>query len=159
LTSGACVSPDLYAPFVPFTIEPGATTDLDPCECCGGRTRVVRGFVHSHEGARAVYVVRWAPGRPQHGAAVALSIGRWGGASASERACFAFDHRVDDRPGFVIVDAGTSPFAAHEQLLGRMMTRAEALASHQKQEAFEILDAIGEQDGRLSGWWLDARAH
>lgn len=28
----------------------------------------------------------------------------------------------------------------------------------QKQEAFDILDAIGEQDERLNGWWLDARA-
>jgi hypothetical protein len=109
--------------------------------------------------ARAVYIVRWAPGRPQHGAVVALSIGRWGGASPSERACFAFEHRVDERPGFMVTDAGSSPFASHKAVLGRMMTREEALASPEKQEAFDILDAIGEQDGRLNGWWLDAQLH
>jgi hypothetical protein len=58
----------------------------------------------------------------------------------------------------MIVDAGTSPFASYGEFLGRMMTRAEALVSPQKQEAYEILDAIGEQDGRLNGWWLDARS-
>jgi hypothetical protein len=59
----------------------------------------------------------------------------------------------------MVVDGGASPFAPHAELLGRMMTRAEALASPQKREAFEILDAIGEQDERLSDWWLDARTH
>ncbi len=119
---------------------------------------MLHGFVSTLEGAaRAVYFVRWAPGRPQHGAVVALSIGRWGGASAAERACFAFDLRVDERPGFMVAEAGSSPFSIQKDVLGRMLTREEALASPQKQEAFDILDAIGEQDGRLNGWWLDAR--
>jgi hypothetical protein len=143
-----------------FTIEPGEATDLGPCQCCGGCTRVLRGFVSTREGAaRAVYIVRWAPGRPQHGAVVALSIGQWGGASPSGRACFAFEHHVGQRPGFMVTDAGSSPFANHMDLLGRMMTREEALASPEKQEAFDILDAIGEQDARLNGWWLDAQLH
>jgi hypothetical protein len=143
---------------VPFTIEQLDATDLEPCACCGGRTRVVRGFVFKDAMGRAGYVVRWAPGRPQHGAMVALSIGPWGGASASERTCFAFDLRVTDRPGFTVCDAAASPFAQHKELLGQMIARADALLSPLKQEAFDILDAIGEQDERLNGWWLDARA-
>jgi hypothetical protein len=55
----------------------------------------------------------------------------------------------------MVTDAGSTPFASHRGLLGRMMTREEALASPEKQEAFDILDAIGEQDERVNGWWLD----
>lgn len=69
-----------------FTIELGTDTDSGACACCGGRTRVIRGFVSDRHGARAVYVARWSPGRPQHDAAVALSIGGWGGAS-TEKIC------------------------------------------------------------------------
>jgi hypothetical protein len=144
---------------MPFTIEPGKATDLDPCECCGGRTRIVRGFVYDGRGARAAYVVRWAPGRPQHDANVALSIGPWGGASASLRACFTLALRTVERPSFMVTDGAATPFAEHAELLGRMMSREEALASPLKQEAFDILDAIGEHDERLHGWWLDSRLH
>jgi hypothetical protein len=64
---------------------------------------------------------------------------------------------VGERPAFMITDAGSSPFAIHKDVLGRMMTREEALTSLEKQEAFDILDAIGEQDGRVNGWWLDVQ--
>jgi hypothetical protein len=90
---------------------------------------------------------------------VALSIGVWGGTSSANRDCFAFELRVEDRPGFMLRDAAASPFASHEDLLGRMASREEALQSPLKQEAFDILDAIGGQDPRLNGWWLDSRSH
>ncbi len=141
---------------VTFVIEPGDASDLGPCDCCGGRTRVVRGFVSDDVGARAVYLVRWAPGRPEHDAVVAVSVGPWGGASAAERACFALALQVSPRPGFMLVDAGASPWAANAELLGGMLSRAEAMASPLKQEVFDILDAIGEQDARIDGWWLGA---
>jgi hypothetical protein len=140
---------------VTFAIEPGDATDLGPCDCCGGRTRVVRGFVSNEGGARAVYLVRWAPGRPDHDAVVAVSIGRWSGASAAERTCFALALRVSPSPGFMLMDAGASPWGASEELLGRMTSRADALVSPLKQEVFDILDAVGEQDGRVNAWRLD----
>jgi hypothetical protein len=88
-----------------------------------------------------------------------LSIGRWGGASAAERACFVFDHGITTRPGFTITDAGSSAFAGHAEVLGRMMSRQAALESPLKGEVFELLDAIGAQDPRVNGWWLDSQLH
>jgi hypothetical protein len=38
-----------------------------------------------------------------------------------------------------------------------MLSRDAASGSALKGEVFEILDAIGEQDSRLSGWWLEGR--
>jgi hypothetical protein len=40
-----------------------------------------------------------------------------------------------------------------------MMSREAGLESPLKREAFEILDAIGERDSRLNGWWLDSQRH
>ncbi len=141
-----------------FAIEPGDTTDLGPCDCCGGRTRIVVGFVSNEAGARAVYHLRWAPGRPEHDAVVAVSIGGWGGGSVANRVCFALALRITPSPGFMLVDAGASPWATSEGLLGRMTSRADALTSPLKQEVFDILDAIGEKDRRVNAWWLDGRS-
>jgi hypothetical protein len=60
---------------------------------------------------------------------VALSIGAWGGTSSDNRDCWG---------GWCREDAWRSPL---------------------KQEAFGILDAIGGQDPRLNGWWLDSKNH
>ncbi len=57
----------------------------------------------------------------------------------------------------MLVDAGTSPWAKSEGLLGRMTSCADALTSPLKQEVFDILDAIGEQDRRVNAWWLAGR--
>lgn len=141
-----------------FAIELGTQTDLGACACCGSRTRVVHGFVWNDEGARAVYVVRWAPGRTEHPAIVALSIGAWGGAPASARRCFVFEHLITDRPGFVAIDGPSSSFAAQPGILGELLTREAALQSPLKNEAFQILDAVGVQDHRLNDWWLDSNA-
>ena len=138
-----------------ITIEPGAVSELPVCDCCGGRTRIVRGFVSSDDTARAVYLVRWAPGRPEHDADVVVSIGGFCDADlATERRFVALKHRVvDGKPQFMVIDGPRSVWQG-EQILGRGLTRKEALASLSK-EAFAILDAAAEQDARLSGWLLD----
>ncbi len=137
-----------------YTIEPGAESNLGPCECCGGTTRIVRGFVSDAQGARAAYLVRWTVGRPEHDASVAVSIGPWGHAPSSDRSCFVLALRTHPSPAFMIVDAGESGWTADAGVLGRMLSRAEGLASPWKQEVFDVLDAAGEADGRLEGWWL-----
>jgi hypothetical protein len=144
--------------FGPITIELGDSSESGPCACCGGRTRIVRGFVSVAGNARAAYFVRWAPGRPEHDATVAITIGRWGGADASERKCFCFGHIVGEGgPGFMLVDAASTAWASHAGFLGRMLTRADGLGSPLKPEVFAVLDAIGEQDDRIDRWWLGQR--
>jgi hypothetical protein len=56
-----------------------------------------------------------------------------------------------------LVDAANSPWAERADFLGHMVSRDEALSSSLKTEVFVILDAVGDQDERLSGWWLHGR--
>lgn len=133
---------------VTYTIEKLDTTDLGPCSCCGGRTRIVRGLAFNDGVARAAYVVRWAPGRPQHPALVALSIGTWGGSPPTGRSCFVFERSATE---FIVRDGATSPFASHK-ILGHLLSKAEVEQSPQLQEAHTLLSVIGSLDDRIKNW-------
>jgi hypothetical protein len=127
-------------------IELGRDNVLEPCTCCGGRTRLVRGFVHSDGLARAIHIVRYTAGRQQHGAEVVVSIGGWCDADeASERQCLLLAHRiVDGRPTFMVMSATDSVWS-REESLGRMLSRDETLESPLAPEAYAILDAASAQ--------------
>lgn len=56
-------------------IELRRVNDLAPCACCGGATRIVRGFVCKAGVARAGYLVRWSLGEQQTDADGAVSVG------------------------------------------------------------------------------------
>ncbi len=117
-------------------------------------TRIVRGFVNDENGAYAVYLVRWAPGRPQHDATIAVSIGGWGGDESTPRRLVVLSHRIlESGPGFMIVNAAESPWVA-DGFLGSPVSRDEALASPLAAQVFAILDAADEQDSRLNHWRL-----
>jgi hypothetical protein len=135
-------------------VEPGSETLLPSCPCCGGTTRVVRGVVYAGDTPRAAYLVRWAPGRPEHDADIAVSIGGWGaGENPADRRLVALRHRVlDNGPAFMVIDGQGTPWTG-DTVLGRPLSRTEALASLAK-EAFSIVDAVGAQDERVESWTL-----
>jgi hypothetical protein len=137
-------------------VEPGSETLLPNCPCCGGSTRVVRGVVYAEDAPRAAYLVRWAPGRPEHDADIAVSIGGWGeGESAADRRLVALKHRVlEGGPAFMVVDGQGTPWTG-DAVLGRPLSRKEALASPLSKEAFAVVDAVGAEDERVAKWVLD----
>jgi hypothetical protein len=135
-------------------VEPGSETLLPTCPCCGGRTRVVRGVVYADDAPRAAYLVRWAPGRPQHDAEIAVSIGGWsGGESEADRRLVALRYRMlEGGPAFMVIDGQSSPWTS-DAVLGRPLSRTEAMSSLAK-EAFSVVDAVGAQDARVANWAL-----
>ena len=114
----------------------------------------MRGFVYADGAPRAAYLVRWAPGRPQHDAEIGVSFGGWGdGQSEADRQLVALRHRVlNGGPAFMVVDGQDSPWTG-DTVLGRPLSRTEALASLAK-EAFSVVDAVGAQDARVAKWTL-----
>jgi hypothetical protein len=136
-----------------LTIEPGSQSDLPPCPCCGGKTRVVRGFAYRDGEPHAVYLARWAPDRPKHGATVLVVLGDFGeGSSAADRRAIALEARdYQGGPAFMIVNAADTDFA-RDAKLGRMATREEVLSTPQARQAFEVVDAVGAADPRVDGW-------
>jgi hypothetical protein len=141
---------------VTLAIELGRASTLDPCPCCGARTRIVRGFVTRDGCAHAVYLVRWSVGNPAHDASIAVSIGEWAGETADRRVCFVLAHRiVNGGPTFMNVDGASSAWSAEAAFLGRMLSRDEALERAERQDVYDVLDAAGLHDERLRGWWLE----
>jgi hypothetical protein len=77
-----------------------------------------------------------------------VSIGRWGSdAGAADRRSFAVECRMGvDRPAFMVIDAGRTPWAK-EQSLGEKLSREEALKDPLLREVFEVLDRLVDDSG------------
>ena len=83
---------------------------------------------------------------------MAISLRGWGeGADASAKECIALEWlNTETGPGCRVVDAIDTSWAK-EQMLGRMLSREEALASGRAAEAFAISDVVWLNDARLAG--------
>lgn len=81
---------------------------------------------------------------------MAVSLRGWGdGADPSIKECVALQWlNTDTGPGCRIVDAPDTSWA-NEQILGRMLSREEALASGRAAEAFAVSDVVWLNDQRL----------
>jgi hypothetical protein len=136
-------------------IEPDGETTFAACDDCGNATRSVWGYVHTDQGARAVYFTRWTDGHLERGALVVVSIGTWGNdAKPADRVCIALDCRMGvDRPQFMVVDAARTPWAERE-FLGAKLSREDALGHAALPEAFAIVDRIVADDKRFRAFLL-----
>ena len=133
-----------------LTVEPQGSSDIDSCDCCGNASRTVWGFIRRRQEPVAAYFVRWAIGRPEHGANFDLILGEWGdGTSAQDRVAISLLFRqTDDVTGFMIGDAaGTA--AGTSDLAGSALTRDQVVGTPLAQLSFDIVDAIWLQDLRI----------
>jgi hypothetical protein len=139
-------------------IEPGEATEHGPCPDCGGQTRSVWGYAYADSAARALYFIRWTDGHLERGAQLLLSIGKWGvGTSPKDRRSVGLECRVEkDRPGFMVVNASSLPWAGRA-LLGEMLSREDALAAPISKEAFSIADRLVEDDQRFRSFLLSGK--
>lgn len=134
--------------------EPSASR----CECCGGMTVRLTRFVSRDGDPFAVYYAKYASNHPGDELAMLISLGEWGESGTPERRV-AFHCRVrpiEDSYGVMLADGAASPWS-EVNILGRLLTRDEALKHPWKQTAFEVLDEAFVQDPSLRGFV--ARAH
>src|SRR5215468_3784985 len=89
-----------------FEIEESGTAG-GHCDCCGTTTKRVWGFVQRAGEPVGAYFVAWTQGKPDHGAAFDLILGKWGdSATKQDRYSTALDFRlIDGAPQFMVVDA------------------------------------------------------
>jgi len=119
-----------------LTIEPGIETTIGHCDTCGHDSKVFRGFVYASDTAFGLYVCYFTESHPEQGVSMAISLRGWGeGADASAKECIALEWlNTETGPGCRVVDAIDTSWAK-EQMLGRMLSREEALASGRAAEA------------------------
>ncbi len=132
-------------------VEPSGQKDFGPCECCGGTSRTVWGYVHEGRRSLASYFVQWKLGQvPRHGANFDLILGKWGeGTSHDDRVAIALRFRRTEKgPSFMVVDARERP-TARGGLAGAALAADQVLGSHWEQEAYDVVDAVWLKDERI----------
>jgi hypothetical protein len=138
-----------------YEVEPDGSNEGDLCADCGSPTRVVWGYIYADGEPRAVYYARWTPGHIDRGAELLVSFGEWGeGADPKTRRAVGLECRMGaEVPAFMVVDAANLPWSG--DVLGRSLSRDEALGSDAAREAFSLVDALWEQEPRLRAFLLD----
>jgi hypothetical protein len=132
-------------------VEPSGEKDFGPCECCGGTSRTVWGYVHEGNRTLASYFVQWKLGQvPRHGANFDFILGKWGeGSGADDRVAVALKFRRTEKgPSFMVVDATGRP-TARGGLVTSALERDEVLGSRWEQEAYDVVDAVWLKDQRI----------
>ena len=117
------------------------------CDCCGGMSTALTGFVCENGEAYAVYYARFGVSHEPRVVEAVVSIGEWGeDAKPWDRFAFPLRMRAGETEYQVtLVDAADSPWEGVE-LLGRMLDRAEALEHERLQEVFHITDHMVTDD-------------
>jgi len=132
-------------------IETVGEKEFGPCDCCGGMSRTVWGYVYRSGDAEAAYFVQWTVGHVvKHGANFDLIIGRWGeGTQRLDRfsVSMAF-RRTAEGPQFMLIDSSLRPVATSE-LVGRSLARSDVIGTSLAQQAYDIVDCVWLNDRRI----------
>jgi hypothetical protein len=132
-----------------FEVEPSGEKRHD-CECCGGCSHTVWGYVHEEGGpTRALYYVGWTDGHDDKVVRMTVSLGAWGkGATADDRRAVAVEMRAPEgEPWMGVVDEALFD---DPDRLGLLLPRGVALESPSLSDLWDVLDAVVVADPRVS---------
>jgi hypothetical protein len=121
--------------------------ETSKCECCGEKTTRLTRFVTQDGDAFAIYYAAFSEGHPENGVVGIISIGEWWeGTSPESRNAFAFRlWEGEDNHNVSITDALESRWGDVD-LIGRKLSRGEALAHPNIDDVFHITDHMTSED-------------
>lgn len=130
------------------------------CECCGGTTSRLTRFVYEDEDAFAVYYAVFSDRHRDNGVVGIVSLGGW---SEDEippsRVAFAFRlWEGEDNFNVTITDAGESEWS-DVGILGRMLSRDEALEHPWLKDVFHITDHMTGDDPEITRFFESESLH
>jgi hypothetical protein len=128
--------------------QSGATSFT--CDCCGGTTRRVWGYLHSDTGESSAYFVQWTLNQTAtHGAFFDFVIGRWGeGTSPADRAVASLEFRLlESGPGFMVIDASTR--GDFTSMAATALNRSAIIGTPLAAQLYDLADAVWLQDQRI----------
>lgn len=129
--------------------EPSASR----CDCCDGLTVRLTRFVHRNGDAFAIYYAAYSNNHPDDELAMLVSLGEWGEDSdPSQRTAFYCRVRpTTDSYEVMLGDAAQSAWG-DASIIGKKLSREEALRHPLKATAFGVLDEGFVQDRSLQGF-------
>lgn len=124
------------------------------CDCCGGSTTQLTRFVSQDGDAFAVYYAVFSSSHSENRLIGIVSLGEWWEDEVPDsRVAFAFEMWPDaDTYNVGIIDATSSPWA-DARIIGRKLTREEALLHPWLKDVFHITDHMTEDDTEIKAFF------
>jgi hypothetical protein len=125
------------------------------CPHCGEESMTVWGWVSKENAAHAAYFANLMTGHPETSARLTISIGGWGEEDDLAKRKWVF---IEARPVAgsyeMMVREPEESLYSGKQILGKAMTRSEALANPLVQEFFAVADHIANNDPAVKSYLL-----
>lgn len=126
-----------------FDIEIGENCKPSICHCCEHKSNIGHGFVYKDGNAYAIYYAGWSPSHSYNKVSIAIAIGGWSDNSTSaDRICFGLEsYEAEKEILFRVIDPVESPWS-NTELLGKMISRQDALNNSLLKEVFVIAERV-----------------
>jgi hypothetical protein len=124
----------------------GRTVRSQSCSSCGEAFQHITGYINDEGGSYAVYFAA-CHGHPEHEAQIDVVLGTWGVEPPID------DHLTfscDLRPDSAMAADATLATTSDSSLLGKRLTRVEALAHPRLQEFWAVVDFLAESDPTIN---------
>ena len=130
------------------------------CECCGGTTSRLTRFVYQDNDAFAVYYAMFSDRHQADGVVGIVSIGEWGEDEIPpSRVAFAFRlWQGTENFNVTVMDANESEWSDVE-ILGRMLSREEALAHPWINDLYHVTDHMTDEDSKIREFFSGETIH
>ena len=124
------------------------------CECCGGKTTSITRFISRDGRAYSIFYGLFSENHPESGVAGLVSLGNWDDETDHpDRDAFAFWVRVQNETfATSMMDVSASHWP-NTKVMGRKLTRQEALEHGRIHEVFELIDYIVVNDREISSFF------
>jgi hypothetical protein len=140
-----------------YAIELNEQIETFDCPDCGNKSMAVWGFVSKDNAAHAVYYAGLMTGHHQPSVRLTLSIGRWGMDNTDKeneqgRHWVFIEARPTTDSYEMMVREPEESFYFDKRILGKPISRTEALASSLLKEFFTVADFVAFNDPAIKSY-------
>lgn len=121
---------------------------LEICECCGNTTIRLTRFVYQDNSAFAVYYAKFTESHKERKLSGLIGLGEWGDDEVGPESRVAFPFQIwtaGEKYQVGLVNAEDSPWR-HVSIMGRILSREEALSHAWLKDVFHITDHMVTDD-------------
>jgi hypothetical protein len=135
-----------------YAIEPNEAVKYFTCPHCGEKSVTIWGSVSKDAAAYAIYYANLMTGHEEASARLTISFGGWGANNNEPRWWTFIEARPTADTYEMMVREPEESLYFGEKLIGRGVSRNEALASEHKDELFAVADFIALNDPAVKSY-------
>lgn len=126
-----------------FSLKIGEDCKSSICQCCDRKSFLGHGFIYKNGDAYAVYYAGWSPSHAEKKVSFAIATGEWDdNSTVADRTCFGLEaYDANENIIFRLIEPVNSPWN-NTELLGKMISRDNALSNPLKKEVFDIVEYV-----------------